>query len=914
MAQSIGGQIVIPPDLTNAKLLADVQFWEQYTSGGLNRKFRNILLPGIYKGFEPQIIPNGGMDLLITSGAGGGACSLNVGDRYQLSAIQLQDVTITLKAGTHVYVALEVNYDLGTLTDQVDVNSVVPACHIVTVDVATGLAQNQLELCEATIPSGASQLSSTMISLNGRIMRNVGLGLTDRVDWDNSDVAASAKAVKLAYDKALQASGLKLGTGDWGIGAETIPVAVNFDWQTYLFHGDEYVFINWALCANNPGIDYPPGYYQISVIGISNTKNQSLMIRPVNYLDPLAPYMISWTGDVGQRVFKWRAVTTSMNDINMLGNVTPNTLKRRSHAGVYNQPEDAQATIAKGYPVQEAGSLRVEPSSPSVDSHGMVTGGIYQEYTTFTTGRKFTRAMLRDGSFTGWTEYANLANNLLVNPGRSIGVAGNSDGDAIYLANDSATLGGTAGRALVNAVVHDYGQDRARVGIMSGANAAMLGYSVEINGVELLRIAKTGGEVNTFGNILLNKDNSKIAFRNTAGTSENASISYTNSRLLLSNSDGSSIGLLGFGMVNGGVPVGDAAAILRGTVEGGTWDAWRSRSSGLQIDLPDGGKAYNVWKATLWGVDHAAAMTVAGPNGNQEVQLKVGSRSFSFRAASGTFAGEHLEATVYMSSAMAGHGGYANQVNSVAPFYSESLGRPNADNTFYPMAKTKVSLVGGYPCAASIGYTTKGSTGWGSISIVADTDNSNAGLKTRVWTFDVATGNFGSPGAISAPSGAFPNGLTSNAATFAAASITNLQITSTINIGDNDSGFYAGGGDGTIYFRCNSAYAGYINSGELYHNGNGNFNNVYIRSDARYKRKLKRISNVFQKLKEVSGYMFEIQKGDGWEPSGGVIAQHVMKSFPELVQIDPDGALRVNYNGLIGVLCTAVNQLVEDVY
>lgn len=81
-------------------------------------------------------------------------------------------------------------------------------------------------------------------------------------------------------------------------------------------------------------------------------------------------------------------------------NVNLNTLGLRDKIGVYFQGSNAAATAANNYPIVEAGSLLVTQSAY----------GCQQEYTTFSSCRKFTRGLA--GPWTGsgpwgpWNEYA----------------------------------------------------------------------------------------------------------------------------------------------------------------------------------------------------------------------------------------------------------------------------------------------------------------------------------------------------------------------------------------------------------------------------------------------------------------------------------------------------------------------------
>ncbi|EKJ5321717.1 tail fiber domain-containing protein [Salmonella enterica] len=69
--------------------------------------------------------------------------------------------------------------------------------------------------------------------------------------------------------------------------------------------------------------------------------------------------------------------------------------------------------------------------------------------------------------------------------------------------------------------------------------------------------------------------------------------------------------------------------LVRGPIAGGAWTEWRSRPAGVLIDCQNSEiQAYNVWKATHWGVDHIAAMGVHRGGGNPIVQMHVGSANY----------------------------------------------------------------------------------------------------------------------------------------------------------------------------------------------------------------------------------------------------------------------------------------------
>ncbi|EOT5132186.1 tail fiber protein [Escherichia coli] len=135
-------------------------------------------------------------------------------------------------------------------------------------------------------------------------------------------------------------------------------------------------------------------------------------------------------------------------------------------------------------------------------------------------------------------------------------------------------------------------------------------------------------------------------------------------------------------------------------------------------------------------------------------------------------------------------------------------------------------------------------------------------------------------------------------------------------LGNSQFGFYminksrtANGTDANAYLQ---------NDGTWVCGGNGNFNDVYIRSDRRSKRNIRKIELALDKLEQIEGVLYEIQVCGRYEQSGGLIAQDVQNVQPELVTVDHNDQsgeprLRLNYNGVIGMLVEAVKELREEV-
>ncbi|MGL4948648.1 MAG: tail fiber domain-containing protein, partial [Mycoplasma sp.] len=73
-------------------------------------------------------------------------------------------------------------------------------------------------------------------------------------------------------------------------------------------------------------------------------------------------------------------------------------------------------------------------------------------------------------------------------------------------------------------------------------------------------------------------------------------------------------------------------AIVRGSVEFGSWQSWRDKAAGLLVDVSDCvASATTIWRATQWGHAHLAAMDVHAPAEGTIVRLVAGGdTSFMF--------------------------------------------------------------------------------------------------------------------------------------------------------------------------------------------------------------------------------------------------------------------------------------------
>ncbi|HAN5056498.1 TPA: phage tail protein, partial [Escherichia coli] len=160
-ADKVKNIVTLSSDIS-APLIADMQYFELYSTEALNRKMKNIVLPGVYCGFEP--VPGDGLFVRITSEKteGRGAASVDVG-KCQISVQQVSDVVVPVEAGVTTIIVLEANYEHGVKTSQVDSSSDISAARIIAL-VDEGIASNQIELCRVIVPDNAQAVTADMIS------------------------------------------------------------------------------------------------------------------------------------------------------------------------------------------------------------------------------------------------------------------------------------------------------------------------------------------------------------------------------------------------------------------------------------------------------------------------------------------------------------------------------------------------------------------------------------------------------------------------------------------------------------------------------------------------------------------------------------------------------------------------------
>lgn len=143
----------------------------------------------------------------------------------------------------------------------------------------------------------------------------------------------------------------------------------------------------------------------------------------------------------------------------------------------------------------------------------------------------------------------------------------------------------------------------------------------------------------THGLEIQSDENRHIWFRDRAGNEKVVIYAENDGGFKIRTTNQQYSNRFGDGMIHitGQHTTGSDRGLIRGTVQGGAWDAWRDRAAGILVDCPDSqNQAYSIWKATHWGAYHIAAMGVHAGGGSASVGMHVGGAAFWWDAA-GTF-------------------------------------------------------------------------------------------------------------------------------------------------------------------------------------------------------------------------------------------------------------------------------------
>lgn len=133
-------------------------------------------------------------------------------------------------------------------------------------------------------------------------------------------------------------------------------------------------------------------------------------------------------------------------------------------------------------------------------------------------------------------------------------------------------------------------------------------------------------------------------------------------------------------------------------------------------------------------------------------------------------------------------------------------------------------------------------------------------------------------------------------------------------LGNSQFGFYMINNSRTENGTDANAYL--QNDGTWVCGGNGNFNDVYIRSDARLKSNFSPITNALEKVKKLSGLIYDKKenfKSTNVHREAGVVAQTLQKVLPEAVSTYKDAngedVLTVSNSAQIALLIEAIKEL-----
>lgn len=199
---------------------------------------------------------------------------------------------------------------------------------------------------------------------------------------------------------------------------------------------------------------------------------------------------------------------------------------------------------------------------------------------------------------------------------------------------------------------HFYTQRNAAGGIEFQINGTLTAGTMWANGD--MNIAANAYIRGTHGLEIRSDENRHIWFRNHAGEEKAVFYAENDGGVKLRTTNQQYSTRFGDGMIHitGQLTSGSDRGLIRGTVGGGAWDAWRDRAAGILVDCPDSqNQAYSIWKATHWGAYHIAAMGVHAGGGSASVGMHVGGAAFWWDAAGDFNASRNLNCNdVYIRS------------------------------------------------------------------------------------------------------------------------------------------------------------------------------------------------------------------------------------------------------------------------
>ncbi len=116
-----------------------------------------------------------------------------------------------------------------------------------------------------------------------------------------------------------------------------------------------------------------------------------------------------------------------------------------------------------------------------------------------------------------------------------------------------------------------------------------------------------------------------------------------------------------------------------------------------------------------------------------------------------------------------------------------------------------------------------------------------------------------------------------------------------------------------------SGYLLHVNGDVLVAGGAHSSAGFWQSSDSRYKKDVKKLESVNDKIKKLNGYTYNYNtdefkdKNFSKEQQIGLIAQELKEVFPQLVKADDKGYLAVNYGGMVPILLEAIKNQQEKI-
>ena len=120
--------------------------------------------------------------------------------------------------------------------------------------------------------------------------------------------------------------------------------------------------------------------------------------------------------------------------------------------------------------------------------------------------------------------------------------------------------------------------------------------------------------------------------------------------------------------------------------------------------------------------------------------------------------------------------------------------------------------------------------------------------------------------------------------------------------------------DGNVAIGATSASVKLYVAGDATITGKFNSNGIQESSDVRFKKNIKPLENVLEKLLQLEGVTYNWRQDEfpkrkfGSQMEIGVIAQEVEKIYPELVSTDADGYKAVQYSHMVPLLLEAIKE------